>query len=515
MISRLPKFIKTEKASQIIRQLIRGNTRNQAVKQLSDIFQSKRQRYLIATFLDVVCIVLIGINAVEPAGRMIKPLVNPIVTSLEEFHPFVSIKSTKEKFAFIPSGSTNKSRAMKFNGLSAAAYYDIPVTADGSLNRDSRGYNNFEDAGMIFEKAHAYNTKVLLTLSQTNSQVIRRILDSSEAQQTLIDESVSEVKDAGIDGVVIAFEYGETDSGQYKNKFTSFISNVTKQMHEKLPDSQVAVALDGSRVGDKYIYDAKALGNAADKVYVMAYDFAVPETKEQQPTTPIYGYNDGEYWSQVTTSLDTFQKYVPAEKLVLETAWYGNGNNYPLYTPKADVKNVEIKQEKVILDYETLNKLVAGVPKKSREAARKNIPHIVKALDDEKILNHNVLAYALATIEHETAGTFQPIEEYYGRQSARRLGYEGGTNYFGRGFIQLTHLRNYKIIGERIGMGEDLVKKPELASEPEVAAKILAAFFKDNNIATLASQGKFVAARMPVNPDRNGSKVAQLAAKYE
>jgi hypothetical protein len=166
------------------------------------------------------------------------------------------------------------------------------------------------------------------------------------------------------------------------------------------------------------------------------------------------------------------------------------------------------------LDSEKVDRLVSEVPSKAREAARRNIPLIGKALEEEGILDSNVLSYALATIEHETDATFEPLHEIQGRFSARRLGYEGGTNYFGRGFIQLTHLRNYRMVGERIGMGDQLARNPELASNPEVSAKILAAFFKDNNVANLASRGQFIAARRPVNPDYNGYKVASLAWKY-
>ena len=143
-----------------------------------------------------------------------------------------------------------------------------------------------------------------------------------------------------------------------------------------------------------------------------------------------------------------------------------------------------------------------------------NIPLIAEALKKEGILDSNVLAYALATIEHETDETFQPIGEIQGHFNARRYGYEGGSNYFGRGFIQITHLRNYRNFGERIGMGDQLVKNPELASTPEIAARILAAFFKDNNVANLASKGNFVAARTPINPDINARSVARLAMKY-
>ena len=124
------------------------------------------------------------------------------------------------------------------------------------------------------------------------------------------------------------------------------------------------------------------------------------------------------------------------------------------------------------------------------------------------------MAYALATIEHETAGTFEPIEEYGGRQQARKLGYGGGENYYGRGFIQLTHADNYRAIGQRIGMGDALVKNPALALRPDISAKILAAFFKDRGVAKEASKGNFYAARGPVNGTDKAREIAQIAQRY-
>ena len=159
-----------------------------------------------------------------------------------------------------------------------------------------------------------------------------------------------------------------------------------------------------------------------------------------------------------------------------------------------------------------IQSVLQAVPAGSREAALKNIPYIVNALRGEGILTPNVLAYALATIQHETAGTFNPIEEYYGRSQAQRLGYSGGQNYFGRGYIQLTHDYNYKDMGEKLGI--DLLNNPELALNPNIAAKILAKFIKERGVAALAEKGDFVDARRPINPDNKGYSIAQIANNY-
>ena len=51
-----------------------------------------------------------------------------------------------------------------------------------------------------------------------------------------------------------------------------------------------------------------------------------------------------------------------------------------------------------------------------------------------------------------------------------------GFKYRGRGFIQITGKENYDKIGKSIGV--DLVNNPDLANDPEIAAKIIPAFFK-------------------------------------
>lgn len=154
-------------------------------------------------------------------------------------------------------------------------------------------------------------------------------------------------------------------------------------------------------------------------------------------------------------------------------------------------------------------------------------PELIKSLTDElkakKAYSPENLAYLLATIQHETAGTFKPVNEGYyldkpgqegaaGRRIALQNGYSGGENYYGRGYIQLTHDYNYRDMGKKIGV--DLEKNPELANDPKVAAKIAVQFAKDRGVLDLASQGKFVEARRPVNPDNKGYDIAQKAVSF-
>jgi putative chitinase len=92
------------------------------------------------------------------------------------------------------------------------------------------------------------------------------------------------------------------------------------------------------------------------------------------------------------------------------------------------------------------------------------------------------ISYILATVRHETADTYQPIEEY-GRGGGKPYGraIKVKTNigqklvrYYGRGYVQLTWIENYRLMEKELQLAPGaLVWFPEKAMEPETAYKIL------------------------------------------
>jgi putative chitinase len=87
--------------------------------------------------------------------------------------------------------------------------------------------------------------------------------------------------------------------------------------------------------------------------------------------------------------------------------------------------------------------------------------------------DYRYLAYMLATCYHETGHTLQPIEEYDkgGNRAYAKPDPTTGKIYFGRGFVQLTWIKNYKTMGNLLGV--DLVNHPEKALDLRIATDIL------------------------------------------
>jgi predicted chitinase len=98
---------------------------------------------------------------------------------------------------------------------------------------------------------------------------------------------------------------------------------------------------------------------------------------------------------------------------------------------------------------------------------------IIKEAHRQGISSNNQIAYIIATVQHETAGTFKPVEEaFYLRSGAdkhrKKLKY---FPFYGRGYVQLTWGYNYKAYKTLTNL--DLLKDPDLALKPDVALFIL------------------------------------------
>jgi len=117
-----------------------------------------------------------------------------------------------------------------------------------------------------------------------------------------------------------------------------------------------------------------------------------------------------------------------------------------------------------------------------RDGLKKLVDAIVK---DSDISDLRWAAYMLATVKHECANTWQPIEEY-GKGQGHDYGQEVTVTdpqtkqqyknvYYGRGYVQLTWENNYKKMDDALGLSgaESLRLHPEKALDASTAYRIM------------------------------------------
>jgi len=152
--------------------------------------------------------------------------------------------------------------------------------------------------------------------------------------------------------------------------------------------------------------------------------------------------------------------------------------------------------------------------------------------DDSDVTDVGWGAYMLATVKHECAETWQPIEEY-GKGSGHSYGnavtitdpatkQTHANRYYGRGYVQLTWEANYKSVGNAIGLGNDLWINPALALDAQVAYAIMsygmrAGSFTGKKLSTyIYSAGcDYQQARRIINGTDQAAKIAGYAERLE
>lgn len=180
------------------------------------------------------------------------------------------------------------------------------------------------------------------------------------------------------------------------------------------------------------------------------------------------------------------------------------------------------------LDVQVVSAMCPGAPFAN---IRRYLPAIIEAMTEAALVDRTMLLMAVATICAET-GRFCPLDEYRSRYNTspnarapyfdlydhrRDLGNRGpgdGARYKGRGFVQLTGRANYERYGRALGLGDALLTAPDRANEPLIAARVLARFLKDRELAIKQAllERDFARARRLVNGGRHG--LPEFTASY-
>ena len=107
-----------------------------------------------------------------------------------------------------------------------------------------------------------------------------------------------------------------------------------------------------------------------------------------------------------------------------------------------------------------------------------------------------------ALIQH----TPLPINRYEGRTDLGNTQPGDGAKFVGRGYLQLTGRANYTKYSSPSGV--DLASDPDQLSKPDVAAKVLAAWFKERQpkFSEYLAKDDLVAARRMVNGGTSGAQ---------
>lgn len=167
--------------------------------------------------------------------------------------------------------------------------------------------------------------------------------------------------------------------------------------------------------------------------------------------------------------------------------------------------------------------IASAAPKAHQQSAHNSVP-LILAEAKKAGLTPAQIAYVMATVQRESLmgsamSEFASGVAYEGRADLGNTQPGDGVRFKGRGYVQITGRKNYTYWSKRLGI--DLVGHPELATRPDIAAKILVYGMRDGTFTGVrldryvnSSKTDFYNARRVVNGTDHATEIAHNAQKY-
>ncbi len=224
------------------------------------------------------------------------------------------------------------------NGLTSLKNFDSnfhsisPVTFqinnNGSLTK--RLEPNLIDLKKICSEK---NILLIPTISNFDSNMMKNIFDSDENTQRHIHSILQIVKEHDYDGIDLDYESIKAEN---KEDFLNFIKNLSKELRKENKLLSITVL---PKWGEGVVYTASAetrkvqnwelIGEWADEVRIMAYDFTPVSSSKEGPIAPI---------NWVEKILDYAVEKIPRDKIWLGIHLY----SYEWVIPNTEGTNVKV-----------------------------------------------------------------------------------------------------------------------------------------------------------------------------
>jgi len=215
-------------------------------------------------------------------------------------------------FGFHPYWMGSTYLNYQWNLLSDLCYFSYEV--DPNTGEPITIHNWLDDPSIDSAQANGVRTHLCATLFSGHYA----FFESTEAQQTLIDNLLSLVQQRNADGINIDFEAVPNSLGE---EVTAFMISLSDQFHAAHPGGLVSIDLPAVDWGN--VFDIDALNDVLDLFFVMGYDYYWNGSGTAGPVSPLYSMTNSYDYNLCRTVSEYQHAGVPNDKLILGLPYYG------------------------------------------------------------------------------------------------------------------------------------------------------------------------------------------------
>jgi len=237
----------------------------------------------------------------------------------------------KEVFGFLPYWMLKNHTYLRYDLLTTIAYFSlhineqgefIKIKADGNSELGWLNWKQNSDLQRVISEAKKNNVRVALTVAAQDNNVLEEFLNCSSCWDTLTTTTIIELKDKNISDLNLDFEYQGFPEEKLRAQYTNFVKKITADVHKEIEGSQVSVDTYADAAHKTKLHNVKALADAADILFIMAYDFHRLTSDKTGPIAPLSGAPD-KYKYDLTHMLEDYLRFTEPDKLIMGVAYYG------------------------------------------------------------------------------------------------------------------------------------------------------------------------------------------------
>lgn len=229
---------------------------------------------------------------------------------------------------FLPYWLADKATGPYSNLLTTYTYFGLTIDVNGEIIKLDNPQEQAQGWTMLTSEKLAnkfrddpVTDKSLLVSLMDEEKIIQLLQEPEKNAQNLIRDISPIMKKYGYSDLNIDIEsFSETEEST-RSAFTKFLSMVKEGMQvENL--GTVTIDLTPISLVKKHLIDPVAIGEVADTIVLMAYDYNYSGSEISGPVAPVNGVDTiREY--DVETAIQLALKVIPKQKLILGIPLYG------------------------------------------------------------------------------------------------------------------------------------------------------------------------------------------------